>query len=93
MTLTQRRLIASLDELYKEASVSQTQMKLLDQSVQTATQSLRLTNLRYSAGEGTVLEVVDAQNSLVGAESSRADGAVRYYIALANLQTLTGNMP
>ena len=93
LTITQRRLIASLDELYKEASVSQTQMKLLDQSVQTASQSLRLTNLRYAAGEGTVLEVVDAQNSLVGAESSRADGAVRYYVALANLQTLTGNMP
>ena len=93
LTVTQRRLIASLDELYKEASVAQTQMRLLDQSVQTATQSLRLTNLRYAAGEGTVLEVVDAQNSLVATESSRADGAVRYYVALANLQTLTGNMP
>jgi outer membrane protein TolC len=93
LTMTQRRLIASLDELYKEASVSQAQMTLLDQSVQTATQSLHLTNLRYTAGEGTVLEVVDAQNSLVITESSRADGAVRYYIALANLQTLTGNMP
>jgi outer membrane protein TolC len=93
LTVTQRRLIASLDELYKEASVSQAQMTLFDQSVQTATESLHLTNLRYAAGEGTVLEVVDAQNSLVSAESSRADGAVRYYIALANLQTLTGNMP
>jgi outer membrane protein TolC len=93
LTVTQRRLIASLDELYKEASVSQAQMTLFDQSVQSAAQSLKLTNLRYSAGEGSVLEVVDAQNSVVSAESSRADGAVRYYIALANLQTLTGNMP
>jgi outer membrane protein TolC len=93
LTMTQRRLIASLDELYKEASVAQMQLGLLDQSVQTATQSLQLTNLRYVAGEGTVLEVVDAQNSLVSAESSRSDGAVRYYLALANLQTLTGNMP
>jgi outer membrane protein TolC len=93
LTVTQRRLIASLDELYREASVAQMQMTLLDQSVLTATESLRLTNLRYAAGEGAVLEVVDAQNSLVGAESSRADGAVRYYVALANLQTLTGNMP
>jgi outer membrane protein len=93
LTITQRRLLASLDELYQEASVSQMQMTLLDQSVQTATQSLNLTNLRYTAGEGTVLEVVDAQNSLVIAESSRADGVVRYYVALANLQTLTGNMP
>jgi outer membrane protein TolC len=93
LTLTQRRLIASLDELYREASVSLAQMVLLDQSVQTAAESLHLTNLRYTAGEGTVLEVVDAQNSLVSAESSRADGAARYYVALAGLQTLTGNMP
>lgn len=93
LTVAQRRLIASLDELYKEASVAQAQMTLFDQSVQTATQSLHLTNLRYAAGEGSVLEVVDAQNSLVTAESSRADGAVRYHVALANLQTLTGNMP
>jgi outer membrane protein TolC len=93
LTVTQRRLIASLNELYQEASVSQAQMTLLDQSVQTATESLRLTNLRYSAGEGTVLEVVDSQNSLVSAELSRAEGAVRYFVALANLQTLTGNMP
>jgi len=93
LTVTQRRLLASLDELYKEAAVSQMQMALFDRSVQTATQSLQLTNLRYAAGEGSVLEVVDAQNSLVSAESSRADGAVRYYVALANLQTLTGNMP
>ena len=93
LTITQRRLLASLDELYQEASVSQMQMTLLDQSTQTATESLRLTNLRYAAGEGTVLEVVDAQNSVVNAELSRADGAVRYYVALANLQTLTGNTP
>lgn len=93
LTITQRRLLASLDELYKEASASQAQMTLLDLSVQTATESLRLTNLRYAAGEGTVLEVVDAQNSLVSAESSRAEGAARYFVALANLQTLTGNMP
>jgi hypothetical protein len=38
LTVTQRRLIASLDELYQEASVAQAQMTLFDQSVQTATQ-------------------------------------------------------
>ena len=40
----------------------------LGQSVQTATESLRLTRLRYTAGEATVLEVVDAQNTLTTAE-------------------------
>ncbi len=93
LTVTQRQLLASLDELYREAEVSQMQLGLLDKSVQSAADSLRLSKLRYTAGEGSVLEVVDAQNSVVTAEAGRADGAVRYFVALANLQTLTGSMP
>jgi outer membrane protein TolC len=93
LTVAQRQLIASLNEAYQEAQVSLDQLRLLDKSVQSATESLRLTNLRYSSGEGTVLEVVDSENTLVQAETSRADGVARYFAALANLQTLTGNMP
>ena len=93
LTLTQRQLLASLDEVYEEAQVALTQLALLDKSVDSARDSLRLTNLRYTAGEGTVLEIVDAQNTLLSAETSRVDGAVRYLTALATLQTLTGKMP
>ena len=93
LTVTQRQLIASLKEAYQEAQVSLDQLRLLDKSVQSATESLRLTTDRYSAGEGALLEVVDSQNTLVQAETSRADGVARYFNALANLQTLTGRMP
>ena len=93
LTVTQRQLIASFNELFQEAQVAVDQLKLLDQSVQSATESLRLTTLRYSSGEGNVLEVVDSENTLVLAEASRADGAAHYLNALANLQTLTGSMP
>jgi outer membrane protein TolC len=93
LTVTQRQLIASLNEAYQEAQVSLDQLRLLDKTVQSARDSLRLTNLRYSSGEGNVLEVVDSENTLVSAETSRADGAARYFNALANLQTLTGSMP
>ena len=55
-------------------------------------ESLRLTRLRYSSGEATVLEVVDAENSLTLAENARADGMIRYELAIANLQTLTGDL-
>jgi outer membrane protein TolC len=90
LTATQRRLIAQLDESYAEAATSRDQLQSLDQSVQTATESLRLTRLRYTAGEATVLEVVDAQNSLTTAEIAREDGTIRYQLALTNLQLLTG---
>ncbi|HWZ11608.1 MAG TPA: TolC family protein [Acidobacteriaceae bacterium] len=93
LTAAQRRAIAQLEEFYHEAEAALTELASLDQSVATATESLRLTYMRYRAGEATVLEVVDAQNSASLAESARADGIVRYRVALANLQTLTGSLP
>ena len=92
LTATQKRLVAELDEYYAEASVARDQLESLNQSAATARESLRLVRLRYSAGEGTVLEVVDAQNSVVTAETAREDGILRYQTALANLQLLTGTM-
>lgn len=92
LTNTQRRLIADLDEAYSEATAARAQVDLLEQSSHTASESLRLTKLRYSSGEATVLEVVDAQNSLIAARTAEADGAIRYENALASLQMLTGTL-
>ena len=92
LTATQRQLIARLDEVYAEAVAARDQLASLDASVATAGESLRLTKLRYTGGEASVLEVVDAQNSFLMAENAREDGRVRYEMALADLQTLTGTM-
>ncbi|MEO6815167.1 MAG: TolC family protein [Edaphobacter sp.] len=92
LTSTQRQLIARLDEFYTEATTARDQLESLDLSVQTAAESLRLTRLRYTAGEATVLEVVDAENSLTTTELAREDGLVRYRMSLANLQLLTGTL-
>jgi outer membrane protein TolC len=92
LSAAQRRLIADIDEGYSEAKVARGQMDSLDQSVSTARESLRLVKLRYTAGESSVLEVVDAQNSLAATELAREDGVLRYQKALANLQILTGTL-
>jgi outer membrane protein TolC len=92
LTNTQRKLIATLEENYAEAVAAHDQLQSLNQSVATASDSLRLTRLNYNAGEATILEVVDAENSLTMAEIAREDGLVRYQTALANLQTLTGTL-
>jgi outer membrane protein TolC len=92
LTATQRRLIARLDEAFSEAAAARDQLASLDASVSTAGESLRLTKMRYTGGEATVLEVVDAQTAFLGAENAREDGRVRYQAALADLQTLTGTM-
>ncbi|MDE1162241.1 MAG: TolC family protein [Acidobacteriaceae bacterium] len=92
LTATQRRLVANLEESYVEAVAARDQLALLDQSVQIAEESLRLTKLRYSAGESTALEVVDAQNAYLVTETEQADGQIRYETSLAALQLLTGTI-
>jgi outer membrane protein TolC len=92
LSATQRQLIARLDEAYSEAEAARAQLDSLDLSAATAAESLKLTKMRYSGGEATVLEVVDAQNAYVQAENAREDGRVRYEAARADLQTLTGTL-
>ncbi len=92
LTATQRRLLANLSEFYAEAHAAEAQIGSLDASVAGARESLRLTNLRYVDGESTVLEVVDAETTLTATELAQVDGRLRYRLALAQLQTLTGQM-
>ena len=92
LTAAQRRLIATLEETYKEAAAARDQLDLFDQSVHLASDSLHLTKLRYQAGEATVLEVVDAQNTFLTAETAQADGVVRYQSAIAALELLMGTL-
>ncbi len=90
LSYSQRKLIAEIHSLYAEAETSLNELSGLARSAELAAESQRLTTLRYRAGESTVLEVVDAQTAFVQASNNYHDGAVRYRVALANLQTLTG---
>ncbi len=90
LSVAQRQLLANLDAFYAEADLARKLIDSLRRSVSLAQENLRLTTLRYQAGESTAFEVVDAQNMLVQARNALADGLLRYRLALGSLQTLTG---
>jgi outer membrane protein TolC len=90
LSFTQRQLLSNLDAFYREAGMARSQLASLRESLELSRQSLGLTLLRYQAGEVSVLEVVDAQNTARDARNALDDGLVRYRAAVANLQTLTG---
>jgi outer membrane protein TolC len=92
LSLAQRKLLAGIRNSFAEAQASLAELDLLKSSADLAAESLKLTTLRYQAGEATVLEVVDAQNTLNQSRNAYSDGVVRYRAALAGLQTLTGTM-
>ncbi|HEY1482785.1 MAG TPA: TolC family protein, partial [Candidatus Acidoferrum sp.] len=90
LSFAQRKLLSEMRSLYSEADTALNELAGLRRSSELAGESLRLVTLRYQNGESTVLEVVDAQTTYALANSTYQDGAVRYRVALANLQTLTG---
>jgi outer membrane protein TolC len=90
LSTAQRTLLRNLRGYFEEAQTAREQVVLLRQTVDLASESLRLNTLRYQAGEATILELVDAQTTLTQARNAYDDGLVRYRVALGNLQTLTG---
>jgi outer membrane protein TolC len=90
LTQAQRQVMSNLYSMYNEALAAKAGVDNLQHVADLAAESLRLTTLRYQAGESTALEVVDAQNTFVLARNAIDDAQVRYRVALAELQTLTG---
>jgi outer membrane protein len=90
LTMAQRTLQGNLAAAYAEAKGAESQLESLRGSVDLARESLRLTLLRYQAGEATALEVVDAQNTVTTARNAYDDGLARYRLGLVNLRMLTG---
>jgi outer membrane protein TolC len=84
-------VVANLYSMYNEAVAARAAVDNARHVADLASESLRLTNLRYQAGESTALEVVDAQTTLVQARDAHDDAEARYRLALAELQTITGS--
>jgi len=90
LSAAQRTLIRNLQGYYQEAQTAREQVDILRRAMDQAAENLRLNGLLYQAGEATILELVDAQSLLTGARNAYDDGLVRYRLAVASLQTLTG---
>ena len=61
LTFAQRGLQSSLNSFYLEAQAARSQLDSLRSSMDLSAESLRLTLLRYQAGEATALEVADVK--------------------------------
>jgi outer membrane protein TolC len=90
LSASQRTLVRNLQVFYDEAQVAHDQLDLLRRAVDLASENLRLNTLRYQAGETAIVDLVDAQTSAIHTRNAYDEGMVRYRLAMANLQTITG---
>ena len=90
LSQAQREALSNLTAYYDEARVARSELATLQQDANLASDSLRLTKLQYKAGDAIELEVLSAQTTLSSAKNALDMGEARYRVALATLQTLTG---
>lgn len=90
LSQAQRETLSNLYAYYSEAKVARSEIETLRQDTDLASESLRLAVLRYKAGDAIELEVLSAQTAFSAAKNALDVGEARYRVALATLQTLTG---
>ena len=91
LTQAQKQLLSNLYSSYNEANIARSAVEESRRTAELAAESLRLITLRYHAGASTALEVVSAETALTQARNAYDDAQVRYRVALATLQTVTGS--
>ncbi len=90
LSAARRQLVKNVHAAYEETQTARAHLASLRRAADLAAESLPQNISCYQAGEATALEVVDAHNTLTQARKALDDGELRYRVAVANLQTLTG---
>jgi outer membrane protein TolC len=90
LTQAQRSLQGNIAAAHAEARAAQAQLDRLRRAIDSAAEILRLTILRYQAGEAIALEVSDAQSTVTLARNAYNDGLARYRVAETTVRTLSG---
>ena len=91
LSLAKRTDVSELYATYDEALIARGALEESRRTAELATESLRLTQLRYQGGAAPASDVVDSETTLVTARNAYADAQIRYRTLLANLQTFTGS--
>ena len=89
----QRNLIRfRVEQAYFTLQSSLQNIQTSTAALEQAREALRLARLRFQAGVGTQIEVIDAENDLTRAEGDRVSAILDYNRALATLQREVSNL-
>ncbi|MEW4468318.1 TolC family protein [Parasphingorhabdus sp. JC815] len=84
------QLEIGVTKAWNEMQSARQRFNLLDSSIASANENLRLQQLSYREGLGTSLDVIDAQLGLGRAKTQRSEAAFNYVMALAQLLNASG---
>jgi outer membrane protein len=88
--ISERNLALELKSCYLDAKESQEMLELARESLELARESYEAARERYNLGAAPILELIDAELSLVKAESIRIQAFYDYILGVERLKTIVG---
>lgn len=88
--IVERDLLLELKNCYLDIKESKERLKLAGENLQLAKESYQAAKERYNLGVAPILELIDAELSLVKAESTRIEALYDYRLAIERLKTIVG---
>jgi outer membrane protein TolC len=89
----ERDVILGVRRAVLEVEVAKESIAVTQEAVRSSEEDLRLAEERYKVGEGTILEVIDAQVNLTRAKTDRVNAHHDHRLALSALRNAVGDAP
>lgn len=84
------RIESEIETAMLDIASAREQVESAHTAIEAAKEGLRIENVKYEQGKGTISEVLDAQAELLAAQSDREKAATAVIIALAQVHFVTG---
>jgi len=87
---TKNKVILDIRESYLDITRAEEARKVAGENVAAATEDMTLVQERYNLGAATILDLLDAQVSLITAENTKIEAEFDYNLAVAKLENAMG---
>jgi outer membrane protein TolC len=88
---TELTIWQDVQQSYLNMIAAEQQIGAAQKAVDSAQENFRLSQGRFDAGVGTIIELTDAQLALTQAQSNEAQALANYHIAIAQLERAVGH--
>jgi TolC family type I secretion outer membrane protein len=89
----ERDVLFGVQQATLEMNLTKESIVVAEEAVRSSEEDLRLAEERYKVGEGTILEVIDAQVNLTRARTNRVNAVYDHRLALSALRNAIGDVP
>ncbi len=89
----ERDVLLGVRQAYLDLEISRESIAVADEAVRSSQEDLRLAEERYKIGEGTILEVIDAQVNLTRSRTNQVSAIYDRRLAVSALRNAIGVMP